>query len=287
MKNFFYHLFVPNDKNNHKAFLIQPSFLGVFIAIYILNLSLIKTFTIVKPGVLGYSSEITAQSIFEKTNIERRNSGLDSLHYNSLLSESATKKAQDMFESNYWAHNSPSGKSPWEFFKLVGYDYSIAGENLAKDFSDNDSVINAWMKSPTHKANIIHTKYKEIGIGVVQGNLNGVKTTLVVQHFATPQDGVSLSSTTPDEKTFNAYPYGSSDTSSQVLSVVDKKISPIFLVKTIGTVFFIIIMLAVFIDGYVTIKNNTHRLSGSATGHIGFLVIIFIMMLMLEQGKIF
>ncbi len=241
----------------------------------------------VKPGVLGYTSQITAQTIFEKTNLERKTNGLEPLHYNSKLSISASKKAEDMFNSNYWAHTSPQGKTPWEFFKSVDYKYSVAGENLAKDFSDNDSVISAWMKSPTHKANIIHTKYKEIGIGVVEGVLDGVKTTLVVQHFASPQELSTITNLTNDEHLFNKYPYGISDDSKSVLSATNKKISPIFLAKITGGIFFILIMFVVLIDGYVTIKNKTNRLAGSATGHIGFLIIIFLMMLMLEQGRIF
>lgn len=287
MKDFFYHLIIPNEKNNHRALLLKPGFLGVLIAFYILNLSLIKSFTIVKPGVLGYSSEITAKKVFEKTNQERAKVGLPSLHYNSTLSESAAKKAVDMFTNNYWAHTSPQGKLPWDFFNEVNYSYSVAGENLAKDFYDSDSVLRAWMKSPTHRDNIINPKYMEIGIGIVHGTLNGVKTTLVVQHFATPQDISQIANQTPDEIAFNSSVSDMSLVNPQVLSDQTKNISPLFISKVIGSIMFIIILSVLFIDGFVVIKNKTHRMTGSSTGHIGFLALIFFLMLLVQQGKVF
>jgi len=198
VSNFWKKLFIPHEHNNHRANLLKPAFLGLFIALYVLNQSLIKTLSIVRPGILGYSSEITAQKVLDQTNQVRQKAGLTLLSYNSTLSKSASAKAADMFANNYWAHNSPSGKSPWDFFKQNGYEYSVAGENLAKDFYDTDTMMKAWMNSPTHKANIVNSKYQEIGIGVVNGVLNGVKTTLVVQHFGTPVSGqVSAKSAQP------------------------------------------------------------------------------------------
>ena len=120
-------LIIPQEKNNHRALLLQPGFLGIFIALYLLNQSFIKSITIAKPGVLGYSSEITAQKVIDQTNLMRSKSGLPVLKYNKMLAQSATAKANDMFQNDYWAHNSPSGKNPWSFFKESGYKYSIAG----------------------------------------------------------------------------------------------------------------------------------------------------------------
>lgn len=286
--NKFLSLFVPHEKNNHRALLLKPSFLCLLIAFYIFNQSLIKSFVKIKPGVLGYSSEITASKVFALTNIERQNIGLPPLHYSSKLSESAREKAQDMFANNYWAHNSPTGVTPWDFFKKVDYTYSIAGENLAKDFYDTDSLMTAWMKSPTHKANIVNNKYQEIGIGVVNGILDGVKTTLVVQHFGSPLNGL-ISDQTIDEKEFNSDPYKIDSLSKNVLSqsVYSKNINPLILNKIIGLVMFILIIGVLFIDGFVTIKNKTKRLTGSSVGHIGFLVIILFFMILTQQGTIF
>lgn len=289
MKRFWHLLFIPHEKNNHRALLLKPSFLCLLIAFYVFNQSLIKSFTIVKPGVLGYSSEITVSKIFNLTNIERQKAGLGPLHFNSVLSESATNKGKDMFANNYWAHNSPNGKTPWDFFKGVGYKYSVAGENLAKDFYDSESVMDAWMKSPTHKENIVNNKYQEIGIGIIDGVLNGVKTTLVVQHFGTPFNSPIVDKTS-DELKFNSHPLDLAvSQGNKVLaeSTKLKSISPLFLTKAIGISMFLLIIGVLFIDGFTTFKNKTKRLTGSSIGHIGFLAVILLFMIFSQQGVIF
>jgi hypothetical protein len=91
-----------------------------------------------------------------------------------------------MFSKNYWAHVAPDGTTPWDFIKKNGYNYSSAGENLARDFNDSQSVVSAWMASKSHRENIVNLHYREIGIGVVNGILDGKETTLVVQMFGTP-----------------------------------------------------------------------------------------------------
>lgn len=276
MKRFLSLLFIPQEKNNHRALLLQPSFLGIFIAIYLLNQSILNSLTVLKPGVLGYSSEITIQKVLDQTNLERQKQNLPLLHYNKILSESAKSKAEDMFANNYWAHNSPQGKTPWDFFKSAGYQYSIAGENLAKDFYDTESLMKAWMNSPTHRDNILNTKYQEIGIAVVDGVLNGVKTTLVVQHFGTP-----LSGKIADDAVSNAT---LGETTTTVKSTT---ISPILISKIIGGLIFVLIIGVLIVDSYVTLKNQTHRLTGSSASHIGFLIIILMLLIFSQQGTIF
>lgn len=265
------HYFLPHPDNNHRALLLQPSFLALFIAVYLLNQSFIKSFTIAKPGVLGYSSEITVSKVLTQTNNERISLGLPELTFNSTLSQSATLKANDMFANNYWAHTSPTGLSPWDFFKTAGYEYSVAGENLAKDFYDTESLMKAWMNSPTHRENIVKDKYKEIGISVVNGVLDGVKTTLVVQHFGTPRNGVILGSEPPEENFVKP----------------EATVSPIQLNKIFAIIMFVFIISLLFIDSYITLKNNTSRLTGSTAGHIGFLVIILMLLIFSQQGTIF
>ena len=116
MKRFLSRLFIPQESNNHRALILQPSFLGIFIAVYLLNQSLLQSLTIARPGILGYSSEITPDKVWVLTNKERQKQDLPALQYNSILSESAAAKAKDMFAKNYWAHSSPNGESPWDFF---------------------------------------------------------------------------------------------------------------------------------------------------------------------------
>lgn len=283
MKKIFLY-FLPHEKNNHRALLLQPTFLLVFVFLYLLNQSFLKLVTVIKPGVLGYSSEITTQKVYNLTNDERHKAGLPILHYNPVLSESATAKAQNMFDNNYWAHNSPSGKTPWDFLRAAGYQYSVAGENLAKDFYDTDSVLKAWMNSPTHKANIINNKYQEIGIGVVNGTLNGVKTTLVVQHFGTPLNTAAISRNSPEEKNYLAK---IEPIINSVLSTQSQPLNPLNISKIFGLILFVIIIGVLAIDSYITLKNQTHRLTGSASGHIGFLIVILFLLILSQQGSIF
>ena len=272
----FSHYFLPYPDNNHRALLLQPSFLALFVAIYLLNQSFIKSFTIARPGVLGYSSEITISKVLDQTNTERVKLGLKPLTFNSTLSKSAQLKADDMFTNNYWAHTSPEGKSPWDFFNNAGYEYSVAGENLAKDFYDTEGLLKAWMNSPTHRENIINPKYQEIGIGVVNGILGGVKTTLVVQHFGTPRNGVVLASVPPDDIAVE---------SSFIQNIPIA--SPIQLNKIFAMIMFVFIICLLIVDSYITLKNKTPRLTGSSAGHIGFLLIILLLLIFTHQGTIF
>lgn len=283
------HYFIPQEKNNHRATLLKPNFLLFFLILYLLSQSIIKSLIIAHPGILGYSSEITAQKVFDQTNNERTTAGLQPLIYSSILSKSAEQKAEDMFKYNYWAHNSPQGKTPWTFFDSVGYKYSIAGENLAKDFYNTDSLMNAWMNSPTHKANIVNTRYQEIGIAVVNGILGGIKTTLVVQHFGTPLvASVEKNITTPKSNDVVQPETQEVVSSPSVLADTNEKlISPLTISKVLSYIIFLVLVVVLFIDGYVTIKNNTHRLTGSTIGHIGFLIFIFLLIVYNQQGSIF
>lgn len=178
-----YHWFLPHPETHKKAHLISWHGLVIYLLIFIL---LQVSFSLVgywKPGVLGVNSNIDQKVLIELTNKERAKIGLPPLTENSALDKAAANKAANMFTENYWAHFAPSGKSPWDFILGSGYKFSYAGENLAKNFYNSEDVVAAWMNSPTHKENIVSPKYQEIGMAVVEGNLNGQKTTLVVQMF--------------------------------------------------------------------------------------------------------
>lgn len=177
--------FLPRKDTHKKAHLISAEGLLIYILIFIL---LQVGFSIVgytKPGVLGISGNIDQKRLIELTNIERQKKGLDPLTENSALDNAAALKAQNMFQENYWAHFAPSGKSPWDFILNAGYKFSFAGENLAKNFYKSDDVVVAWMNSSSHRDNLLNPKYKETGMAVVDGVLNGQQTTLVVQMFGT------------------------------------------------------------------------------------------------------
>jgi hypothetical protein len=125
-------------------------------------------------------------SIVELANQDRAEVGVGSLTRSEDLDRAARLKGEDMLENNYFSHDSPKGVEPWHWFGVVGYDYKYAGENLAMDFSQADAVNRAWMKSPTHRENILSPNYSEIGVAVLQGEVKGEQTRIAVQLFASP-----------------------------------------------------------------------------------------------------
>lgn len=184
------HLFHPHRGNNHRPRILHPEgIFGLFVLAIGFALLLRPTNTLVLHygNVLGYASNINASDVVSKTNERRAGAGLAALTVNARLNQAALAKAQHMFENQYWAHVAPDGTQPWSFFRRAGYRYSVAGENLARDFDSTDSMMGAWMDSPTHRGNIMNGRYQEIGVGVVNGTLQGTETTLVVQLFGTPQ----------------------------------------------------------------------------------------------------
>lgn len=188
------HFFLPHPETHKKAHLISPVGMFVYIALFIIlqvTLNLVNT---VSPGVLGVSANIDYKEVIRLTNEERAKKGLPALRENPNLNVAAYEKGKNMIEEQYWAHYSPSGKDPWGFILRAGYKYSYAGENLARNFSNANDAVVAWMNSPTHRDNILNTKYQEIGISVVQGNLHGEETTLIIQEFGTP---ITYTASTP------------------------------------------------------------------------------------------
>ena len=151
----------------------------------------------VSPRILGFATNITTTELYQLVNQERASLGLPALKRNSKLEQAALKKAQDMLAKNYWAHYAPDGSTtPWQFILAAGYTYKYAGENLAKDFDTSASVMSAWMASAGHRANIVNTNYKDIGMMAVSGTLSGEETTLVVQML-----GSTLGATTASAPT--------------------------------------------------------------------------------------
>lgn len=124
--------------------------------------------------------------IVDLTNYKRSEFEVVPLQRNAILDEAARLKAEHMAKNEYFSHYSPEGISPWYWYDEVGYVYAYAGENLAIHFTDSSAVVEAWMKSPKHKENIINNHYTEIGIGTAKGQFEGYDTVYVVQLFATP-----------------------------------------------------------------------------------------------------
>ncbi len=188
------HLFHPRRSNNHRPRVLHPEALAYLLVIALVFGSLLHTSPRLLgsfESVLGFASNITVDQVISLTNSERARLGLSPVVYSPVLSSAAEAKGTDMFAEQYWAHTSPKGKEPWAFISEAGYSYRVAGENLARDFAVSNQVVAAWMASPTHRANIVNQSYTEIGVAVVDGELEGVETTLVVQMFGTPRAEVA------------------------------------------------------------------------------------------------
>lgn len=291
--SYLWNLFFPHHANNHKAVLIKTPFLFLFCLVFVFLQAFLNFFLLTKPSVLGFSSNISPESIIELTNVERQKLGLSPLTENKLLSEAARQKAADMFAFNYWSHVSPSGRTPWAFFADVGYKYQYAGENLARDFSDPDSIVRAWMNSSSHKENLLNSKYQEIGVAVVDGTLQGVETSLVVQLFGTqyrtaesvPQTK-NQTSKAADEAKVSPPKIVTNEVLARESGDETPFVSPLDLTRTIA-IFVVGILLGIFvIDSLSVFHHRTPRLSSHSLAQMIFLIFTLVASLLIKEGAI-
>ena len=304
------HLFTPHYTNNHRARILHPSVLTLLLLLFLFYQVSLNFFLKSTPSVLGYASSINVEKIIELTNQKRAERGLAPLTENSILDDAANKKAADMFANNYWAHTSPTGKEPWAFFKEVGYQYTFAGENLARDFMNSSEVVDAWMNSPSHRDNVVNTNYKEIGVAVVNGTINGSQTTLVVQLFGTPSNSAQAAKKpTVSPKAIAEVPRVVEQNSSQSASSpailqqqpvnnqpivinasTDDKwpmISPFWLTKAIAVFLLALVLGALIIDLIFVYQYRIVRLSSRNLSHLLFLAVLLIAIIFTTPGAIF
>lgn len=114
-------------------------------------------------SVLDYENEV-----IRLVNEIRVKNGLNALEADWELSRVARYKSQDMKDNNYFSHTSPVYGSPFEMIKHFGLSYKSAGENIAKGQTSPQAVVNAWMNSSGHRANILNKSYTKIGVGYVK-----------------------------------------------------------------------------------------------------------------------
>jgi len=276
--------------NNYKAKTLHISSLSVFMLIIMLSQIVLSLISQTIPGVLGIASSITSQELIQLTNLKRQEHDLSALSLNSTLSQIAGLKGADMIANNYWAHTSPEGKTPWSFFTQGDYRYLYAGENLARDFSDSSSVVNAWMSSSTHRDNILSTRYQEIGIAIIHDTFQGQPTTLVVQMFGTP-----VSAALPDK-------VGQIDQVAEIAEAVIAEVIPeqeiagvasqlpflssFQLTKAMSISLTVILLATIIIDTIFITRKKIIRLSGKGLAHLLFLGILLILLLGVQPGMI-
>ena len=182
-------LFIPNKCNNYRPKALHPKRLAFYalssVTIKAITVAFLMSFPIqawLSPNVLYEQS----QKIINLTNNIRSGLNLPILKENSTLNQAALNKAQDMLVNEYFAHVGPDSRSLKNWLFDSNYAFRVAGENLAIGFNDADAVINAWVNSQTHYANIIDPDYTEIGVGAVSGDYKGYETTLIAQYFGDP-----------------------------------------------------------------------------------------------------
>lgn len=135
----------------------------------------IQNYDLIYPGqrihIPTMDSSVTAyeQEVVRLVNEIRKEKGLKPLTYDWQLSRVARIKSQDMKDNRYFSHTSPTYGSPFQMMRDFGISYRTAGENIAHGYATPQAVVNAWMNSPGHRANILNSTFTTIGVGYVSG----------------------------------------------------------------------------------------------------------------------
>jgi uncharacterized protein YkwD len=143
------------------------------------------------------SDSLVPSKIVAFTNQERITASLSALAVNAELTVAAQAKVDDMIKRQYFEHVSPTGEGPSHLAKEANYEYLVIGENLALgNFENEKALVQAWMDSPGHRANILHNRFTEIGVAVGKGTFEGKTTWFAVQEFGVPLSSCPSPSTT-------------------------------------------------------------------------------------------
>lgn len=296
-----FHFFIPHHKNNHRAKLLHNISLFAIILFVAFSSSLAIYVHRTHPEVLGISYQISDIELLNLTNYERQQNGLPPLTLDRQLSLAATNKGTHMFANNYWAHFAPDGTSPWQFIKAAGYDYSYAGENLARGFTTSVDAVNAWMKSPTHRANILSPLYKDVGFAISEGKLQGEDTVLIVEEFGQRENAVStqdITSTSATKGINSAQSFGNeakgsyqvplpSGDQSLPQNLMSKPAVDIgSAAKVLTFILLAALLTALVLDFIIIEKKKIPRVVGNNMDHIILIAIFIAFMLMAKLGNI-
>ncbi len=179
--------FIPHSGNDHKPRALSPAWLKAYAALLIaVKLLVVGVLFFTYPNPARLSQQIVDQ-LFTLTNQSRIEAGVEPLNFDPVLTEAASAKARDMAEKGYFSHIGPDGKKPWQWIDRGRYQFVYMGENLAMDFSTAEVVHLAFKKSPSHWKNIVNPRYRDMGIGVASGVINGRETVVLVEFFGSRQ----------------------------------------------------------------------------------------------------
>lgn len=177
--------FIPCKENGFRPQFFESG-VPIALIVFVLLFKFLDFTLLLSLPATSFFPQLANEEILQLTNNERSKRGLAPLRRNPQLETAAFLKGQDMLARGYFSHTDPAGNPPWYWIEKAGYRYASAGENLATGFLDATEVVDAWIASPSHLANIINPRYQEIGIAVFRKNVQGRETTLVVQFFASP-----------------------------------------------------------------------------------------------------
>lgn len=142
---------------------------------------------------------ITTQEIIKQTNDYRAQKGLPPLKVSDTLMKAAQKRAEDMAKSGIFSHTASEDMKgdpiAWDYISKSGYQFNDAGENLAEGYRNATDTMKAWQDSPTHNANLMNSRYGEMGIAVVPVTYKGKKTEFIIHFFGNPKSAAIPAST--------------------------------------------------------------------------------------------
>jgi uncharacterized protein YkwD len=131
------------------------------------RLALLLLFAV--PVFASGDNEITAENVTALMNAYRAEAGMGPLRLDMKLNRAAESRMQDMMDGAWWSHQSPDGTSPFVWLTANDYQYVAAAENLAAGFETARLLVESWIESPGHRANILNPTYADCGIAVIEG----------------------------------------------------------------------------------------------------------------------
>lgn len=114
------------------------------------------------------AQEFYAEEVMQLVNQRRAANGCRPLAINQAMTSAAYQHSQDMGVNGYFAHDTPSGVTPWTRMRDAGYDQPAA-ENIAEGYRTPQEAVDGWMNSPGHRRNILNCSYKAAGVGYYDG----------------------------------------------------------------------------------------------------------------------
>lgn len=122
------------------------------------------------PARASHVPAVDPADVLSELNLRRVDAGLSPLQYDDSLGRAAADRAADLFARRYFEHVAPDGTQPFVWVDLRGYRYAVVGENLAVGQRSAKQVVDEWMASPGHRANILEADYRDAGLAIVPGS---------------------------------------------------------------------------------------------------------------------